>query len=207
MPKQILPPPSKKIFNLPNFLSLARILLAPLFVICYFSTRIQNSMGWAIVILVLSGLTDVADGIIARHFNMITELGQVLDPIADKLTQACIVVSLAVNHSQFVFLFILLVAKELSMLLGLVRLMKEKKKPPAAKWWGKMSTVVLFCVTGIALLLDVFGILKDFDFIITTLVVIAGICMVFSLFNYYPIFKELESGESKEETEETKSNG
>ena len=192
MPKPILPVPSKKIFNLPNLLSAVRILLAPLFVVCYFSTHIQNHVSWAIAILVLSGLTDVADGIIARRFNMITELGQVLDPIADKLTQSCVMVSLAITHPQFVFLFILLAAKELSMLLGLVRLMKSKKKPPAARWWGKMSTVVLFCVMGLTLLLgDVFGVLEDF--MITALIVIAGICMVFSLFNYYPIFKELES--------------
>jgi len=188
---------SKKVFTIPNVLSLLRILLAPLFVVAYFNKSWPDHIFWAIVILVFSGLTDVVDGIVARRFNMITELGQVLDPVADKLTQGAVVISLAVVHPQFVFLFILLAAKELSMLLALVRLMKAHQKPIAAQWWGKVSTVVVFC--SMALTLIFYDLLKlDLpDFILTTLIVIAGICLVFSLFNYYPIYKELENDSSK----------
>ena len=183
---------SKKMLNVPNALSLLRILIVPLFVVAYFSKSWPNHIVWAIAILVFSGLTDVVDGIIARRFNMITELGQVLDPVADKLTQGAVVISLAVVHPQFVFLFILLAAKELSMLLALVRLMKANHKPIAAEWWGKLSTVVVFCSMALTLIFYDLLDLNLPDFILTALIVIAGICLVFSLFNYYPIYKQLE---------------
>ena len=189
---------TKKILNVPNVLSLLRILLAPLFMVAYFSKSWPNHIVWAIIILGFSGVTDVVDGIIARRFNMITELGQVLDPVADKLTQGLVVISLAVVHPQFVFLFILLAAKELSMLLALVRLMKAKQKPIAAQWWGKVSTVVVFSSMALTLIFYDLLDLNPPDFILTALIIIAGICLVFSLFNYYPIYKQLENDFSEE---------
>ena len=97
-----------RIFTIPNLLSLIRILLIPVFVTLFF----QDETVWAAVILIVSGLTDTLDGYIARHFHMITNLGKVLDPIADKLTQAVVAFCLCVRIPAVIPLFILLVLKE-----------------------------------------------------------------------------------------------
>ena len=74
--------------NIPNALSLFRMALLPVFVILYlYSADYGSLIYWAFGILILSGLTDSIDGIIARRFNQITDLGKLLDPMADKLTQ------------------------------------------------------------------------------------------------------------------------
>ena len=74
--------------TVPNLLSLIRILLIPVFGVLFYNGHI----GWAVVILIVSGLTDFFDGKIARKFNQISELGKMLDPVADKLTQITIAV-------------------------------------------------------------------------------------------------------------------
>ena len=191
--------PRKKIVNIPNALSLLRIIIAPLFMVLYFQTSIKNNYIYAAITLGVSGLSDIVDGFIARRFNMITDIGKVLDPIADKLTQGAVAVSLAVNHVAFVFLFILLAAKELSMLLGLIRLYKSNLKPPAAHWWGKISTVAVFAAMAATLIFQDAWENKLPDFVANALIVIAAICLLFSLFNYYPIFKELEEKKKEED--------
>ena len=75
-------------WTIPNLLSLIRILLIPVFGVLFY----QGEIAWAVVVLVLSGLTDFFDGKIARRFNQISALGKILDPIADKLTQITIAV-------------------------------------------------------------------------------------------------------------------
>ena len=76
---------NKRIFTIPNLLSVFRLVLIPIFVWTYCVRR-----GYLVTagILLLSGLTDIADGFIARRFHMVSALGMALDPIADKLTQA-----------------------------------------------------------------------------------------------------------------------
>ena len=95
--------PMNRIFTIPNLLSLIRILLIPVFVALFF----HDEMIWAALILIISGLTDTLDGYIARHFNMITNLGKVLDPIADKLTQAVVAFCLCVKMPAVIPLFVL----------------------------------------------------------------------------------------------------
>ena len=83
-------------WNIPNLLSLLRILLVPVFVILYLlsSDERMDLMYWSFGVLILSGVTDSLDGIIARKCNQITDLGKLLDPVADKLTQVAVVLSL-----------------------------------------------------------------------------------------------------------------
>ena len=79
-------------WTVPNILSLFRIALIPVLVLTYLSC---DDIWLPASVLVLSGLTDLLDGWIARHFNQISEIGKLLDPIADKLTQFTVVVCLA----------------------------------------------------------------------------------------------------------------
>ena len=193
---------NNKIFTVPNILTLIRIILSPIFAVLY----LQKSYIYATVILVLSGLTDVLDGIIARRFNLITTLGKILDPIADKLTQAIIIVCLTINHyndedSLLIFVLILLFAKEFTMLLGAIILFKGGARPSESKWWGKLGTVMVYVLFASILLEDILTEKYIPVIVINVICVITAICLLFSLFNYYPIFKEIQNGEYKFDNE------
>ena len=99
-----------KILTIPNLLSLLRLCLIPLFVWAYL---IRQDPLLTVGLLILSGLTDIADGFIARHFQMISDLGKVLDPLADKLTQAAMLVCLTSRFPLMLIPFGMMVVKEL----------------------------------------------------------------------------------------------
>ena len=192
----------EEVFNIPNILTVLRILLAPVFVIMYF----KQDYVIATVILLTSGLTDVLDGVIARKCGLITTLGKILDPIADKLTQAVIIVCLTINHfeddgSLLSFVLILLFAKEFTMLLGAIVLFKSGARPSESKWWGKLGTVMIYALFVAILLQDIFTLEVVPIIVINVLCIITAICLLFSLFNYYPIFKEIQNGEYNYELE------
>ena len=186
-----------KIFTIPNILSMVRILLVPVFATLYF-WNFEGHFYWAIGALILSGISDVADGTIARHFNMISNFGKIIDPLADKLTQGVAVICIAVKHPSCVPLLILFCAKECTMLLGSYHLLKSGARPSESKWWGKLSTVMMFAFLVVVLISDIIAVPNE---IIACFEVIAAICLLFSLFNYYPVFKEIQTGEYDLETE------
>ncbi len=78
--------------TVPNLLSVIRIILVPVFAVLFY----KDYLGWAVLALFLSALSDFLDGKIARRFNQVSELGKVLDPVADKITQITIAVMLFV---------------------------------------------------------------------------------------------------------------
>ena len=88
----------KDILNIPNLLSLFRLLLIPVYITIYLRAQDKADYFLAASILAVSCLTDMIDGQIARRFNMITDLGKLLDPIADKLTQFALVLCLSLRH-------------------------------------------------------------------------------------------------------------
>mgnify|MGYP002520460125 CR=1 FL=1 len=139
---------SKKVFTVPNILSMIRILLVPVIVWVYFDESIVNHFLIALVLVFLSAITDVLDGIIARKFNLITNLGKVLDPIADKLTQFVVVFCLACDYPLMTVVAIIIFAKEILMLIGAVIFVKQGNETPYARWWGKLTTVVLYATGG-----------------------------------------------------------
>ncbi|MBQ8849157.1 MAG: CDP-alcohol phosphatidyltransferase family protein [Clostridia bacterium] len=130
----------KKIFTVPNVLSFVRLGLIPLFVWLY---SFVHEFGWAIAVLALSYVTDLADGFIARKFNMMSDLGKILDPIADKLTQICVLICLVFRFPLMMIPLNFIIVKELfSGILGLVRV-KKTKDVPSAVWHGKVNTALL----------------------------------------------------------------
>jgi cardiolipin synthase len=115
------------------------------------AVRCKEGILPAAVVVGLSGLTDVVDGIVARRFNMVTDIGKIIDPIADKLTQLAVITCLALRYSPMRVLLAAHVIKELIM--GIMGLMALKRNSiNSAKWYGKVSTIVLFCVTAIHLI-------------------------------------------------------
>ncbi len=134
-----------KNFNVPNALTLLRILLIVPFVVYYTNDHVIR----AVLVLVLSGLTDMFDGIIARRFNQFTELGQMLDPLADKLTQGAVAVCFALKQPILIPFLAVLVAKELVMVVGgIFLLLFKKKKPGGSQWYGKIATVLFYISFG-----------------------------------------------------------
>ena len=97
--------------NIPNALTILRIILIVPFVIYFMSGQISK----AVFVLVLSGLTDMLDGMIARNLNQFTELGQMLDPLSDKLTQAAVVICFAIKDPMLMPLLAIFLVKEISM--------------------------------------------------------------------------------------------
>ena len=138
----------EQMFTIPNFMSLFRLALVPFILWIY----LTGEYSIAAALVLLSALTDVFDGIIARKFNMVSDLGKVLDPLCDKVTHIALLICL-VSRYRFVWVVLgLLVVKELAVA-GLGALsVKRGKSVAGAKWYGKLSTVV-FEVVMVALML------------------------------------------------------
>jgi len=180
-----------KAFNIPNILSAIRILLIPVFVLLFFKGELISAM----VILLLSGITDIADGFIARKMKTETALGKVLDPIADKLTQGAVIICVTIRHPAIAPLLLILVAKEVLMLIGAVVLYKKGLRPSPARWFGKLSSVVLYLV----MVLLVFNQFRPFLNHITAgvLVFIACASILLSVVCYYSVFKNIKQAENE----------
>lgn len=101
--------------NIPNILTLIRILLVPLFVI-YLMKDLYYS---ALIVFAIAGLSDGLDGLIARYFNQRTELGAYLDPIADKLLITSAFVSLSVMKIIPGWLAVIVISRDVLILLGI----------------------------------------------------------------------------------------
>jgi len=143
----------KKVFTIPNIISFVRILLIPVFVWAY----LQDRMVLALILVAVSGISDKLDGTIARRMNQVSDLGKMLDPIADKLTQMTLAVLMFIRFHgadpveypwmrTFAWVFLGFIAKEILMFIfaGVVLLMG--KRPVAAEIWGKAATVVFYVV-------------------------------------------------------------
>lgn len=140
----------EELWSLPNQLSYVRLLLIPVFVWLYLG--LDNHVA-ALVVIVFSGFTDILDGYIARRYHMVTDLGKILDPAADKLTQAALLVCLSLRYPRMWAVAALLVVKEISMLaLGWV-VVQRTGKVHSARWYGKVCTAVLYGVMCLLILL------------------------------------------------------
>lgn len=138
---------------IPNLISLFRLALIPYFIYYYLNAQTEAQYNWAAFIVLFSGFTDYLDGVIARKFDMITDLGKVLDPFADKLTQLAIVICLVMTWEYMWILVILFVFKEISLLICNIVLYKHGKVMDGALWYGKVSTFTFY---GCALFLVAF---------------------------------------------------
>ena len=136
-------------WTIPNILSYIRLAIIPLIIWTY---CVQQSYYLAAAMVTLSAATDVVDGWIARHFNMITDWGKIIDPIADKLTQITIAICLAWKFVPMRYLLVLLVLKEVYMgIIGMVFIHKTDTVE-GSFWIGKLTTVLFFCCAMVLLL-------------------------------------------------------
>ena len=128
----------RQIWSIPNLISLVRLLLIPLMVHFYWKKKTVA----ALVVFGVSAFSDILDGQIARRFNMVTNLGKMLDPLADKLTQGAAIVCVARTHPQLFFLLGFMAMKELVQAAIGARSMKKIGHAFSSKWFGKACTVV-----------------------------------------------------------------
>ena len=134
----------KEVFTIPNILSLFRRALIPVYLTIYLQAETTRDYVLAGSILALSCLTDLADGKIARHFHMISTLGKILDPIADKATQFTLTLCLALRYPVLWSVMAVFVVKELFQLIAGLIHMKKGKILPGALMEGKICTTVFF---------------------------------------------------------------
>lgn len=183
----------EKIITIPNMLSFIRILLVPTFVIIFFS-GVRYNYFYAALIFIVSGITDIADGIIARKFNMISYFGKIIDPFADKLTQVTVCLCLALRHRELILLFSVYLVKELLMGIGGIIIVKSGRKIAASKWFGKAATCVMFAVITIIVIFA--GKLSSVT--LTAISSIAIIAVVFSFVMYIPEFLKIINPKEEE---------
>ena len=134
----------KEILTVPNLLSLFRLVLVPVYVGLYLHARQPVQFYTAGAVITLSCLTDALDGWIARQFHMISTLGKILDPLADKLTQFALTVCLTRDHPVLHPVLALFMVKEVIQLLLAVVYLLRRQILPGALPAGKVCTTVLF---------------------------------------------------------------
>ncbi len=169
--------------TIPNILSVTRIILIIPFIISVFN----NDYVTAVIVLAVSGLSDLFDGIIARELGQITSLGKMLDPTADKITLTAVMICVGVKFPNIFPFMIILIIKEVLMLMAGAFLINRKQTPPSAKWYGKLSTVIFYVsVITIIGLKAIWGI--NIMALNISLMSLTALCMGYAMFRYYKIF-------------------
>lgn len=132
------------IWNLPNWLTILRLVIAGVFVPVFFyeqANQMPNTI--SLFLYIFASITDVLDGYIARKYNMITEFGKVFDPIADKLLQFIVAICIAFLDPIFTYVAIFIFVKEFIMMMGTIKLIKDKIVV-SANINGKIASIVYF---------------------------------------------------------------
>ena len=186
-------------WTIPNLLSFLRILIVPVFAVLF----MQGEYGWAVLALVLSGLSDFFDGKIARKFNQISALGKILDPVADKLTQITLAVLLFLSFNKasddvlraFSWVFLVFIGKEALMVVGDAIMLAIGLRPGAAEIYGKVATfafyAVMIFIVGFGPEIGVFrAVFTIPNILMMILVVISAILTLVAFASYMPGLKK-----------------
>jgi len=132
-----------KVFTIPNILSFVRLGMIPIIIWLY---CFEKNYALSTLFVILSGATDIVDGFIARHFNMVSDFGKALDPIADKLTQIAVLFCLVTRYIYMLIPLSLLIIKELFSGIVVLIQIKKTKSVHGAVWHGKLNTVLLYAM-------------------------------------------------------------
>jgi len=166
--------------HIPNILTVLRFFLIPFTI--YFLVKDEYII--AISFLILSGLTDVLDGAIARKFNLITNFGKLIDPLADKITQVSLLGTLVVKNIIPLWILVIVLVKEAAMVAG-ASFLYGKELVVSSKWYGKAATVLFYLAITLSMVFRDLGIQTSLDLIIYY---IAVIMTIFSLIMYFREF-------------------
>lgn len=173
----------KEYFSIPNLMGYFRILLIPVYLFCYLKVEAPGGYYMAAQIMLLSFLTDFLDGRVARKYNMITEFGKILDPVADKLTQAAMAISFSFRYPAMAVVLVVFLCKELFMGIVGAYMMKKEYRMNGAQMHGKICTAVLDAVMLILLLFPEIS-----TVIVNLLAGVSIVVMCYSLFRYAKMY-------------------
>lgn len=191
--------------TIPNWLCFLRIALIPIFSVLF----IKEHYIIAFVLMIIAAVTDLLDGKIARKYNMVSNLGKILDPIADKLSQVAIVIILIFKFWSFEgilkYLLFLFIAKELIMVIAGAVLLAKGMRPVAAEMWGKVATTVFYIFMIAIIAIGPNGALVGVWFfnalptpVVYVMVIISVILAFVSLFGYAPGFiRQIKENKNK----------
>ena len=165
--------------HVPNALTIIRFLLIPVIVISIFN----GNYIIAFIFFTVSGITDIADGCIARKFNLISNFGKLMDPLADKLTQIATIASLTLKNIIPIWILAIVLLKELIMIAG-ASFLYGKDVVVYSKWYGKLATVLFYVAIVFSLLINQFELPSIWSNLDLWLFYLALFATVFSLLMY-----------------------
>ena len=149
---------SRRVFTIPNVLSMLRLVFIPVFI---WVALVPEADGWAFVILAASSVTDWLDGVIARRFNMISRLGQLLDPVADRLFVASTILVLAIREIVPWWLVAVLLLRDVFMAVIQLRVHRRGLEPLPVHYVGKAATLCLLYGMPLLFLTTSDGVVSD----------------------------------------------
>jgi len=170
--------------NIPNILTIIRFIFIPFI----FTSVVNNDYLVALIIFTISAITDILDGYIARKYNYITDLGKLIDPLADKLTQVSLLLSLSILKILPWWIFAIVFIKECVMVISASLLYKRKDVVVYSKWYGKLATVLFYLAIVVSLIVNQFHVQMPFR-IDLYLYYLAILSTIFSLIMYSIKFK------------------
>lgn len=193
----------KEYFSIPNLMGYFRILLITVYLFLYLRADSISDYRMAALVMILSFLTDFFDGKIARKFDMVTEFGKILDPVADKLTQGAMALSFTFRYPAMGVLFLAFVVKECILgLLGGV-MMKRGYRMGGARMHGKICTAVLDAVMFLVLVVQKLSYLQVNLLVTVSMSVMAvSLCLYMKL--YWQAWRAQKFGTGAEQKEVTK---
>ncbi len=165
--------------HIPNILTIVRFVFIPIIVL---ALGINNYI-LALILFTVSAITDVADGIIARKYNVISDFGKLMDPLADKCTQIAVVLTLTIKAIIPTWIIAILILKESVMISG-ASFLYGKKLVVSSKWYGKLSTVLIYLAVVSSCLIAQFS-LYHFDVYIYGLAILFALFSLLMYFNYF----------------------
>lgn len=142
---------------IPNYLTIIRLILVPII----FALILYEHYTMAIIVYIIANLTDVLDGFIARKFNLISDFGKLMDPLADKITQVGTILALILKRIIPFWILIIISLKEITMIVVASVLFKKKIVTVHSKWYGKAATVLLFIAIVFTLLSEKITVLSS----------------------------------------------
>ena len=177
------------IWTIPNIISMLRIALIPFILWLYCGPKDYTA---AIILIIISGLSDIVDGKIARKFNMVSNFGKFLDPVADKMTQGTLIICLISRYKWMIALITFFILKEAVMFLAGYIVFKNTDSVNSAQWHGKLSTVVLYSVMFVLILFTNIP-----EIYANILILICACVMAMSLWLYLSFYYKLIKSKKK----------
>lgn len=181
----------KDIFTIPNILSYFRLLLIPFIIWSY---CFLDNYTLTIIFIAISAFSDILDGYIARKFNMMSDFGKFIDPVADWLTQFALVICVLFKYKIMWIILILFVLRQITMFLLGLWVYKKIDKVNSSRWYGKLNTVLIDTTMGVLILFPSVP-----EFIINSMVIICSISIVVSLFLYWNLYVNVVRDNTNEE--------